>query len=182
MPVTQPVSEMITTARLLINQVSVHEAAKLQRLEATILIDLRDVRELQKMGVVPQAFHAQRGMLEFWAEPDSPYHKPVFRTGKKLVLFCASGLRSALATRTLQEYGHGQRPRNGGRLHLMEDAGPASGLPDLAVRSAPPRKQPKPPRTRQRSSDPSSPASGYSPRRGTASRSPPQGREPLQAG
>ena len=76
MPVTQPVSEMITTARLLINQVSVHEAAKLQRLEATILIDLRDVRELQKMGVVPQAFHAQRGMLEFWAEPDSTITSP----------------------------------------------------------------------------------------------------------
>ena len=57
------------------------------------------------MGVVPQAFHAPRGMLEFWADPDSPYHKPVFRTDKKLVLFCASGLRSALAARTLQDMG-----------------------------------------------------------------------------
>ena len=65
MPVTQPVSEMIAAARLLINQVSVHEEAELQRLDAAILIDLRDVRELQKMGVVPQAFHAPRGMLEF---------------------------------------------------------------------------------------------------------------------
>ena len=54
------------------------------------------------MGFVPQAFHAPRGMLEFWADPDSPYHKPVFRTDKKLVLFCAFGLRSALAARTLQ--------------------------------------------------------------------------------
>ena len=105
MPVTQPVSEMIAAARLLINQVSVHEAAELQRLDAAILIDLRDVRELQKMGIVPRAFHAPRGMLEFWVDPDSPYHKPVFRTDKKLVLFCASGLRSALAVRTLQEMG-----------------------------------------------------------------------------
>ena len=80
MPVTQPVSEMIAAARLLISQVSVHEAAELQRLDSAILIDLRDVRELQKMGVVPRAFHAPRGMLEFWADPDSPYHKPVFRT------------------------------------------------------------------------------------------------------
>ena len=64
MPVTQPVSEMIAAARLLINQVSVHEAAELQRLDAAILIDLRDVRELQKMGVVPRAFHAPRGMLK----------------------------------------------------------------------------------------------------------------------
>ena len=105
MPVTQPVSEMIAAARLLINQVSVHEAAELQRLDAAILIDLRDVRELQKMGIVPRAFHAPRGMLEFWVDPDSPYHKPVFRTDKKLVLFCASGLRSALAACTLQYMG-----------------------------------------------------------------------------
>ena len=105
MPVTQPVSEMIAAARLLINQFSVHEAAELQRLDAAILIDLRDVRELQKMGIVPRAFHAPRGMLEFWVDPDSPYHKPVFRTDKKLVLFCASGLRSALAARSLQDMG-----------------------------------------------------------------------------
>ena len=105
MPVTQTVSEMIAAARLLINQASVHEAAELQRLDAAILIDLRDVRELRKMGVVPRAFHAPRGMLEFWADPDSPYHKPVFQTDKRLVLFCASGLRSALAVRTLQDMG-----------------------------------------------------------------------------
>ena len=92
MPVTQLVSEMIAAARLLIDQISVHEAAELQRLDAAILIDLRDVRDLQKMEVVPRASHAPRGILEFWAEPDSPYHKPVFRTDEKLVLFCASGL------------------------------------------------------------------------------------------
>ena len=105
MPITQPVSELIAAARLLINQISVHEAAELQRLEAAILIDLRDVRELQQQGTVPGAFHAPRGMLEFWADPDSPYHKPIFQTDRKLILFCASGLRSALAVRTLQEMG-----------------------------------------------------------------------------
>ena len=105
MPITQPVSELIAAARLLINQISVHEAAELQRLDAAILIDLRDVRELQRMGTVHRAFHAPRGMLEFWVDPDSPYHKPVFRTDKKLVMFCASGLRSALAARTLQDMG-----------------------------------------------------------------------------
>ncbi|MEC8246272.1 MAG: rhodanese-like domain-containing protein [Pseudomonadota bacterium] len=105
MPVTQHVAEMIAAARLLIDRVSVHEAAELQRLEAAILIDLRDVRELQKLGTVANSFHAPRGMLEFWADPNSPYHKPIFRTDKKLILFCASGLRSALAVRTLQEMG-----------------------------------------------------------------------------
>ena len=172
MPVTQPVSEMIAAARLLINQVSVHEAAELQRLDAAILIDLRDVSELQKMGIVPRAFHAPRGMLEFWADPDSPYHKPVFRTDKKLVLFCASGLRSALAASTLQDMG----------MDNVLDMEPAGGLSDLTVRSALPRKRPRPPRTRQRSSDLFLPAQGCSPRRGTASRSRLQDREPLQAG
>ena len=105
MPVTQHVAELIAAARLLIDRVSVHEAAELQRLDAAILIDLRDVRELQKLGTVANSFHAPRGMLEFWADPDSPYHKPIFRTDKKLILFCASGLRSALAVRTLQEMG-----------------------------------------------------------------------------
>ena len=105
MPVTQHVAEMIAAARLLIDRVSVHEAAELQRLDAAILIDLRDVRELQKLGTVANSFHAPRGMLEFWADPNSPYHKPIFRTDKKLILFCASGLRSALAVRTLQEMG-----------------------------------------------------------------------------
>ncbi len=105
MPVTQHVAEMIAAARLLIDRVSVHEAAELQRLDAAILIDLRDVRELQKLGTVANSFHAPRGMLEFWADPNSPYSKPIFRTDKKLILFCASGLRSALAVRTLQEMG-----------------------------------------------------------------------------
>ena len=105
MLVSQHVAEMIAATRLLIDRVSVHEAAELQRLDAAILIDLHDVRELQKLGTVANSFHAPRGMLEFWADPDSPYHKPIFRTDKKLILFCASGLRSALAVRNLQEMG-----------------------------------------------------------------------------
>ena len=92
MPATQHVAEMIAAARLLIDRVSVHEAAELQRLDAAILIDLRDGRELQKLGTVANSFHAPRGILEFWADPEIPYHKPIFRTDKKLILFCASGL------------------------------------------------------------------------------------------
>jgi rhodanese-related sulfurtransferase len=96
---------MIASARLLIDSISVIEAAELQRLDAAILIDLRDIRELQGVGTVPNAFHAPRGMLEFWVDPESPYHKSIFHTDKKLILFCASGLRSALAVRTLQDMG-----------------------------------------------------------------------------
>jgi rhodanese-related sulfurtransferase len=105
MPVTQHIADMIASARLLIKSTSVAEAAELQRLDAAVLIDLRGFRELQKIGLIPDAFHAPRGMLEFWADPDSPYHRSIFHTDKKLILFCTSGLRSALAVRTLQDMG-----------------------------------------------------------------------------
>lgn len=105
MPVTQHVADMIAAARLMIETVGVTEACELQRLDAANLIDLRDIRELQRTGVIPDAFHAPRGMLEFWADPDSPYHRSIFHTDRKLILFCASGLRSALAVRTLQDMG-----------------------------------------------------------------------------
>jgi rhodanese-related sulfurtransferase len=105
MPVNQHVADMIASARLLIVSISVTEAAELQRLDAATLIDLRDVGELKDVGMVPNAFHAPRGMIEFWADPDSPYHKSIFHTDRKLILFCASGLRSALAVRTLQNMG-----------------------------------------------------------------------------
>ena len=107
MPVTQHVSEMIASARMMIESISVTEAAELQNNDAAILIDLRDIRELQQVGIIPDAFHAPRGMLEFWADPQSPYHKSIFHTDGKLILFCASGLRSALAVRTLQAMGMG---------------------------------------------------------------------------
>jgi rhodanese-related sulfurtransferase len=105
MPVNQHVADMIASARLLIVSINVTEAAELQRLDAATLIDLRDVGELKDVGMVPNAFHAPRGMIEFWADPDSPYHKSIFHTDRKLILFCASGLRSALAVRTLQDMG-----------------------------------------------------------------------------
>ena len=105
MPVNQHVADIIASARLLINSISVTEAAELQRLDAATLIDLRDVSELKNVGMVPNAFHAPLGMIEFWADPDSPYYKSIFQTDKKLTLFCASGLCSALAVRTLQDMG-----------------------------------------------------------------------------
>jgi rhodanese-related sulfurtransferase len=71
----------------------------------TVFVDLRDVRELTREGKVPGAFHAPRGMLEFWVDPESPYHKDVFATGKRLVFYCQSGWRSALATQAVQRMG-----------------------------------------------------------------------------
>ena len=70
-----------------------------------VFVDIRDIRELEREGMIPNALHAPRGMLEFWVDPDSPYFKPIFGEGKRLVLYCASAWRSALATETLQRMG-----------------------------------------------------------------------------
>ncbi|MGV8897696.1 MAG: rhodanese-like domain-containing protein [Burkholderiaceae bacterium] len=69
------------------------------------LVDIRDVRELERDGIVPGAFHAPRGMIEFWVDPASPYYKPIFGTPKEFIFFCAGGLRSALTTKTVQDMG-----------------------------------------------------------------------------
>ena len=67
------------------------------------IVDIRDVRELTA-GTVVGSYHAPRGMLEFWVDPASPYHKPLFADeGKEFILFCGAGWRSALATKTLQD-------------------------------------------------------------------------------
>ena len=80
-------------------------AGALHGREDVVFVDLRDVRELERDGTIPGAFHAPRGMLEFWVDPASPYHKPVFDPGKRHVFFCAAGWRSALATEAVRRMG-----------------------------------------------------------------------------
>jgi len=99
------VKSMVDEAMACITTFSVEEAQDLHGRDDVQFVDIRDVRELEREGVIPGAFHAPRGMLEFWVDPESPYFKPVFAPGKRFVLFCAAGWRSALATRTLQDMG-----------------------------------------------------------------------------
>ncbi len=99
------VKSMVDEAMAAVRTYSVEEALALHGRDDVQFVDVRDVRELERDGVMPGAFHAPRGMLEFWVDPESPYHKPVFASGKQLVLFCAAGWRSALATKTLQDMG-----------------------------------------------------------------------------
>ncbi|MDF1819749.1 MAG: rhodanese-like domain-containing protein [Immundisolibacteraceae bacterium] len=99
------IKELVADAEAVIETISAETAIEIAQQDDVELIDIRDIRELQREGTVPGAKHAPRGMLEFWVDPDSPYHKPLFASGKKFVLYCASGWRSALATRALQEMG-----------------------------------------------------------------------------
>ena len=94
------------------------------------IVDIRDIRELQAEGTVPGSFHAPRGMLEFWVDPESPYHKKVFADpGKEYVLFCGAGWRSALATKTLQDMGMRNVAHiDGGFTEWVKQGGPTETL------------------------------------------------------
>lgn len=103
---TKSVSDMVAEAEAEITTLT--PAQVQQRLAGDnppILIDIRDIRELSASGRISGAVHAPRGMLEFWADPESPYHREVFSQNDSFVLFCAAGWRSALATKTLQDMG-----------------------------------------------------------------------------
>ncbi len=108
------------------------EAIKLAGRDDTVLVDIRDIRELQREGRVPGAVHAPRGMLEFWIDPESPYHKPVFAQDKKYVFFCAGGLRSALAAQTAQRMGMKPVAHIKGGFSAWKKAGGSVDLPELA--------------------------------------------------
>jgi rhodanese-related sulfurtransferase len=97
--------ELVDAAYREIETLTVEDVIPLAGREDIQLIDIRDIRELRRDGRVPGAFHCPRGMLEFWIDPASPYHKPVFAEDKKFVFFCAGGLRSALAAQTAQNMG-----------------------------------------------------------------------------
>jgi len=96
---------LVAEANAEIEAVSPAEANELAKRDDVVLVDIRDPRELERDGRIDGAFHAPRGMLEFWIDPESPYHKDVFASGKTFVFFCAGGLRSALATKTAQDMG-----------------------------------------------------------------------------
>lgn len=104
MPIT-PVKTLVAKAKEQIETLSQEDTAAQVDAGLAQLVDIRDIRELRRDGRIPHAMHAPRGMLEFWVDPASPYHKPEFITDKKLVLFCAGALRSALAVKTLQDMG-----------------------------------------------------------------------------
>ena len=99
------VKDMVAEANAMIETIPTADAIALLGDPDVTFVDIRDVRELQREGKVPGAFHAPRGMLEFWIDPESPYAKAEFLSGKRLVFYCASAWRSALATRTAQEMG-----------------------------------------------------------------------------
>jgi len=96
---------LVEEAMAQVTTYTVEQARALHGHPGVVFVDIRDVRELEREGVIPGSVHAPRGMLEFWVDPASPYHRDVFAQDKEYVLFCAAGWRSALATKTLMDMG-----------------------------------------------------------------------------
>ncbi len=105
MAITKGCKTLVEEARGRIRTISLDEAKAKHGRDDVVFVDLRDPRELERDGMIPGAFHAPRGMLEFWVDPASPYYKEVFGSGKEFVFYCASGWRSALATDVVQQMG-----------------------------------------------------------------------------
>jgi rhodanese-related sulfurtransferase len=97
--------QMVDEAKSRVKQTSLEQGKAKLGAEGVVFVDLRDVRELEREGVIPGAFHCPRGMLEFWLDPASPYHKSIFATGKEFVFFCNGAWRSALAADVAQQMG-----------------------------------------------------------------------------
>ncbi len=99
------IRELLSDANQIVTTVSVEKCKSIQKNEKFVFVDLRDYREISKDGKIPGAFLCPRGMLEFWIDPDSPYHKEFFNQNKTYIFYCASAWRSALAAKIAIEMG-----------------------------------------------------------------------------
>lgn len=120
---TKGYKQLLAEAEAVIDTISVGDAFALMEDNSVTFVDVRDPRELAREGKIPGAFHCPRGMLEFWIDAESPYHKPVFAGGEHIIFYCASGWRSALAARTAIEMGLANASHLGGGLEAWKKAG-----------------------------------------------------------
>jgi len=137
MPITKGFRALVDEAMAQVTTYSVAEVQARLADPQVQIVDIRDVRELAG-GTVVGAFHAPRGMLEFWVDPASPYHKSLFADeGKEFILFCGAGWRSALAAKTLQEMGMSNVAHiDGGYAEWLKQGAPTETLEDREKRKA----------------------------------------------
>ena len=99
--ITKSVKELVSEANEVVQTITPSEAAHALTSDKYVFVDLRDFRELKREGKIPGSFSCPRGMLEFWIDPKSPYHKEVFNQNKTYVFYCASAWRSALSAKAV---------------------------------------------------------------------------------
>jgi rhodanese-related sulfurtransferase len=121
--------QLVAEANAAVETIPVADAMQQLQTADVVFIDIRDLPEIERDGKIPGAVHASRGMLEFHADPESPYHKDAFASDKKLILYCASGGRSALAAQRLQEMGFEDVAHMGGGLKAWKEMnGPVEAM------------------------------------------------------
>jgi len=121
--ITRSVEDLVAEANREIRTLSVAEAQEMRGRDDVQFIDVRDVRELAEGGRIPGARHVPRGLLEFWIDHASPYHKPFFAEDKTFVFYCAVSWRSALATRAAQDMGLAPVAHFEGGFNAWKEAG-----------------------------------------------------------
>ena len=118
------IKDMLASANASVPRVDRDQAMALIKDKNALVVDVRDLPELQASGKVAGAVHVSRGMLEFRADPDSPYHNPDFRRDRPVIVYCASGGRSALAGKALQDLGYQDVRNLGAFKDWAEKGGP----------------------------------------------------------
>jgi rhodanese-related sulfurtransferase len=116
------VKEMLAEANAAVPRLDPREVRNLMNSGDVLIVDVRDAAELASGGTLKGAVHVSRGMLEFRADPESPYHNPAFQKDKTILVYCASGGRSALSDKTLKDFGY-RSVFNAGGLKELADAG-----------------------------------------------------------
>ena len=116
-------ADLVQEARQSVQNLSPEELTRELTRPDVVLLDLRESEELEKNGRIPGAVHAPRGMLEFYADPATPYHKPEIANAKRIILHCASGGRSALAASTLRRMGYNDVAHLDGGFKAWKEAG-----------------------------------------------------------
>jgi rhodanese-related sulfurtransferase len=115
--------EMVAEAKAKVENLTVEETSHEVEQRHALLVDLREPQEQEQNGVIPGAISAPRGMLEFWADPTSSYHRPEFAIAKRIIMHCASGGRSALAADTLKQMGYENVAHLDGGINAWKEAG-----------------------------------------------------------
>ncbi len=123
MTVAKTAGELVAEAKGRIDNLSVDQVAGEMESGNATLIDLREPNELADNGRIPGSVHAPRGMLEFYADPTTPYHRPEFNPNNRIILHCASGGRSALAADTLKQMGYTNVAHLDGGMNAWKESG-----------------------------------------------------------
>ena len=121
--IRKSVMALVAEADAQIDRLEIDRALALHGNDDVVFVDLRDIRELARTGRIAGARHVPRGMLEFWIDPESPYHKPFFAEDRTFVFYCAGAWRSALAAKTADDMGLAPVAHLAGGIQAWIDAG-----------------------------------------------------------